>query len=370
VWLAGAGSASRIVASRGATIQAVPGHAYTVEPLASGVYAVVRRVSAGSVDGNSLIIVNDADVVVVDTGLYRTDARQVIAEIRKITARPVRYVVNTHSHSDHVSGNEIYVEAFPGVEFISQAAARGEIAQHKANEESARRYRDEIATLQKRLDVGTDSGGKPLTAERREHIALTKRNFEFWIADMRGARDVLPTLTIEESLVLHRGERTIEIKYLGNGHTAGDLVVYLPKERIVATGDLVVHPVPFGFSPALREWPTTLRKLEALDAAIIVPGHGQIQRDWRYVDRQIALFESTWAQVKKAVDSGADLETTRKAVDRNALSEEFGAISPEMRDDLDYLYLDPAIDAAFEALRPRDRQRGGTAITSGVRLRH
>jgi cyclase len=351
-WSAAAGSSLRSAESRGAQSPAVPGHSYELVPLASGVYAAVRRVSAGSVDGNSLIIINDVDVVVVDTGLYRADARQVVADIRRLTDKPVRDVINTHSHDDHVAGNEVFLQAFPGVEFISHAAARDEIAHHKSRTETAGAYRSEIANLQKRLDGGMDSGGKPFTAARREHVALTKANLEFWIADMSGARDVLPTLTVEDSLVLHRGERTIEIKYFGKGHTAGDLVVYLPNERIVATGDLVVHPVPFGFSPALREWPATLGRLKALEADIIVPGHGEIQRDWRYVDRQIALFESTWEQVKKAVDAGADLEATRKAVNRSALSQAFGATAPEMRDEFDYLYLDPAIDAAFAALRP------------------
>jgi cyclase len=352
-WSAAVGSSPRFRESQDAEAATVPGHSYELVPLASGVYAAVRRVSAGSVDSNSLIIINDADVVVVDTGLYRADARRLLADIRRLTNKPVRDVINTHSHDDHVAGNEVFLDAFPGVEFLSHAAARDEIAHHKSREETAGAYRTEIANLQKRLDGGMDSDGKPFTPGRREHVTLTKTNLEFWIADMSGARDVLPTLTVEDSLVLHRGARTIEIKYFGKGHTAGDLVVYLPNERIVATGDLVVHPVPFGFSPALREWPATLRRLEALEAAIIVPGHGEIQRDWRYVDRQIALFESTWEQVKKAVDAGADLEAARRAVNRSALSQAFGATSPEMRDELDYLFLDPAIDAAFEALRPR-----------------
>ena len=91
-------------------------------------------------------------------------------------------------------------------------------------------------------------------------------------------------MTVADSLVLHRGGRDIEVKFLGRGHTSGDLVVYLPKERIVATGDLVVHPIPFGGSSYLQEWAGTLRKLKLLDATTIVPGHGEILSDWSYVD--------------------------------------------------------------------------------------
>jgi cyclase len=181
---------------------------------------------------------------------------------------------------------------------------------------------------------------------------LAKSTFEFWINDMKGSRQILPTLTVADSFVLHRGERTIEIKYLGKGHTKGDLIVYLPQERILAAGDLVIHPIPYGSAQDLREWPATLRALKRLDATTIVPGHGEIQTDWSYVDRQITLFESTWEQVKKAVDAGADLEAARKAVNGDALSKAFGATFPEMRDEFDYEYLDPAIEATFKVLRP------------------
>jgi glyoxylase-like metal-dependent hydrolase (beta-lactamase superfamily II) len=139
---------------------------------------------------------------------------------------------------------------------------------------------------------------------------------------------------------------------MGNEHTTGDLIVVLPKEKIIATGDLVVDPIPFGFSTTLREWPATLQALKKLNATTILPGHGGIERDWTYVDRQIALFESTWQQVKKAVDGGADLEATHKQVNGDELWKTFGAGLSESRDEFNYEYLDPAIDAAFKVLRP------------------
>jgi len=332
--------------------EAIPGNSYELKQLVPGVYAAVRQVSAGSADGNTMFIINDSDVIVVDAGGYRADARQMIGEIRKLTDKPVRYVINTHSHGDHIAGNEIYLAAFPGVEFISHPETRNLMTHNPGVEETVKLFRVEIANVQKRLDSGKDSGGVELTAERRAHLKLAKSNYEFWISDMKGSHQILPALTVADSLVLHRGERTIEVKYLGNGHTTGDLIVYLPKERIVATGDLVISPIPYGFSQNLREWPAALKGLRGLDAATIVPGHGEIQTDWEYVDRQTALFESTWKQVKKAVDGGADLEATRKAVDGEALSKAFGITSREMRDEFDYEFLDPAIEAAFKVLRP------------------
>jgi cyclase len=333
-------------------VETIPGNTYEIKQLAPGVYAALRRVEAGSADGNSMFIINDTDVVVVDTGGYRADARQIIAEIKKLTDKPVRYVINTHAHGDHISGDEIYRNAFTGVEFICQSNAREQILQNPGAEKSVALFQAEIANVQKRLDSGKDSDGAPLTSARRKHLELARANFEFWIRDMRDSHQIPPGLTIADSLVLHRGERSIEIKYLGNGHTTGDLIVFLPKEKIVATGDLVVDPIPFGFSTTLREWPATLQALRKLNATTILPGHGEIERDWTYVDRQIALFESTWQQVKKAVDGGADLDGTYKQVNGDELWKTFGAGLSESRDEFNYEYLDPAIDAAFKVLRP------------------
>jgi glyoxylase-like metal-dependent hydrolase (beta-lactamase superfamily II) len=328
----------------------VPGSAHDLVQLAPGVCAIVRHVEAGSADGNTLFIINDSDVVVVDTGGYAADAREAIAEIRKRTDKPVRYIINTHHHADHTLGNQLLLDTFPGAEIIGHARTRDLTLSDGAIEPSA--FQKEIAGIDRELAAGKTSDGEVLTPEHRRHLELAKASFEFWIRDNRGAKRLPPTLTVAEDLVLHRGERTIQVRFFGEGHTPGDAVVYLPKERILAAGDLVVHPVPFGGATNLRAWPQTLRAMRRLEVAAIVPGHGDIQRDWSYVDRQIALFESTWAQVKRAVDSGANLTAVRKAVDGDALAKAFGITSTKDREEFDYTYLDPAVTTAFQTLRP------------------
>jgi glyoxylase-like metal-dependent hydrolase (beta-lactamase superfamily II) len=275
-----------------------------------------------------------------------------IAEIRKRTNKPVSCIINTHWHYDHTMGNQTYLDAFPGAEIISTTATRDLAISNGPPEKFIPAYQEEIVNVDKKLASEKDSDGQPLTAEHRKHMELAKADFEFWIRDAKTAKGALPSTTVTESLVLHRGERTIEIRFLGEGHTPGDLVVYLPKERIVATGDLVVHPVPFGGATNLKEWPKTLQALKKLDAATIVPGHGQIQYDWSYVDREIALTQSPWEQVQKAVNAGANLDAVRKAVNGDELSKAFGTTSPKDRDEFDYTYLDSAIEAAFKELHP------------------
>jgi len=344
-------AATLVNVSHGALVSGpAPGSSHEVVEVAPGVYAVVRHWDAGTADGNSMFIINDSDVVVVDTGGYAADARQIIADIRRRTDKPVRYIVTTHHHGDHMTGNEALLAAYPGAEIIGHTATRElSIADGPIDPGP---FRKELERVNQALATGRTSDGEVVTPERRKHLELAKANFAFFIGDNRGVERVPPTMTFAERLVLHRGKRTIEVRFFGEGHTPGDAVVYLPKERVLAAGDLVVHPVPFGGATNLRAWPETLRAIRKLDVAVIVPGHGDILRDWDYVDREIALLDSTWAQVRKAVEAGANLEATRKAVDGEALARAFGMISARDREDFDFLYLDSAVEAAFQALHP------------------
>jgi glyoxylase-like metal-dependent hydrolase (beta-lactamase superfamily II) len=329
-----------------AAAQPVP---YELQQLADGVWVVVRRTPPGGfAEANTLVVVNDSDVVVVDSNILPGAARQVVAEIQKLTPLPVRYVVNTHWHSDHHYGNHVYREAWPGVEIVQHPRTRELVLEKdapslKANVEVE--YPAAAERVRETLRTGVRSNGEPLTDQQRAQLTTTLGMYETFVAEMKDTPIVPATLSVAERLVLHRGERTIEIVFLGRGNTPGDLVVHLPRERIVATGDLVVHPIPFAFFSHIGDWPETLRRLRALDAATIVFGHGEVQHDWAYVDRLIALLESTWEQVRRAVAEGKDLEATFAAVDVDAHRLHFGGEAA--RAQLDYLFLRPAVEAAF-----------------------
>jgi cyclase len=327
---------------------------YRVQQLAPDVYAVLRNLSPGGVaDSNVLIVVNQSDVVVVDANILPTSARQVVAEIKKLTPNPVRYVVNTHWHSDHHYGNQVYRDAYPGVEIVQHPTTRSLVISEDVPSLAKNlevEYPAVIDRLKTALATGKRSNGEPVTEEQRVQFADSLSLYELFMADMKGTPIVPGTLTVADSLVLHRGERTIEIRHLGQGNTPGDLVVYLPNERIVATGDLVVHPVPYAFFSPIAHWPQTLRELAKLDVVAIMPGHGEIQTDWTYVRQLIPLIESTWSQVQQAVAAGADLEATLAAVDVDAFRAAFGGEAS--REQLDYLFVRPAVEAAYRALRP------------------
>src|SRR5262245_48498248 len=98
---------------------------FEIERVAEGVYAAIRTDPAGLMfDANSVFIINDDDVVVVDTNITTSSARASLAALRKLTSKPVSHVINTHWHDDHIIGNQVYREAFPDAQFIGQATMR------------------------------------------------------------------------------------------------------------------------------------------------------------------------------------------------------------------------------------------------------
>ena len=343
------------VAASAATAAAQPSP-YHIKQLAPGVHVVTRDVTRGKPsDSNVLIIINESDVVVVDANIFPESARQTVREIKKLTNKPVRYVITTHWHSDHHYGNAIYARAYPGVEFVGHPYTRhmvltSDMPDLVKNIEVE--YPAEMAKIRKALDTGIRSNGEPVTPDLRKILEERLEDYRIFIKEMKVTPLIPSTLTVADSLVLQRGDRSIVIKHLGVGNTAGDLVVYLPKEKIVATGDLVVNPVPFAFGSYFREWPTTLRTLTRIDATTIVPGHGQVESDWSYVNRLIPLFEAMWDQVSKAVAGGADLEATRKVVNLDSFRPQFGATEGDGRLMFDVLFLNPGIESAYNQLKP------------------
>ncbi|MBC7897808.1 MAG: MBL fold metallo-hydrolase [Cytophagaceae bacterium] len=321
--------------------------------VAPGVHAFVFDNALGEgagVDGTALVIINSDDVVVVDAQGMPVTARRVIAEIRKLTPKPVRIVVNTHWHGDHWLGNQAYRDAYPGVEFVAHANM---VADAKAEELSGLdKWRNTglpamIADFEQRYAKGIRRDGKPYSTEDSARVRARIASFKWALPGLEEITPVLPTRTITDSLVLQRGERTIVIQYLGRGNTRGDLSVWLPRERVLATGDLLVNPAPYAFGSYLGEWMVTLGRLHTLPAAVIVPGHGAIQRDWAYVDLFVEMLGSTLAQARAAVAKGLDLEATRKAVDLSAYRTRFVRGDSAVAGAFDAFYLAPAVERAW-----------------------
>ena len=126
-----------------------------------------------------------------------------------------------------------------------------------------------------------------------------------------------------DRLVIDLGGRTAELRHIAPGNTKGDMFLWLPREKILATGDIVVRPTPYGFFSYPRSWASVLRKLKAYDATYIVPGHGDIMTDTSYLDRLAETMDLVANQVDAAVKAGKTLDETRAAMDWSSVEKRF-----------------------------------------------
>ncbi|HUU34776.1 MAG TPA: MBL fold metallo-hydrolase, partial [Vicinamibacterales bacterium] len=265
------------VTAVGAALAQVPEQteSFRIERLAEGVYAAVARPGAAA-GANAAFIVNADDVVVVDTHMTPGAAAELYEAIGRITSRPVRFVVNTHWHPDHTQGNQAYAGAYPpGVTYLAHAATRADLATLGASRLAAdlERIPREIASLEAQL-AGLAAGEAMRTRREIERL----RSF---LVQLQSVELVLPSVTFDRALTLYRGRREIQLLYFGRGHTRGDLVVYLPRERIALVGDLVTGGPPFARDGYPIAWAETLERLARLDIGTVVSGHGAVRRDAR-----------------------------------------------------------------------------------------
>ncbi len=188
-------------------------------------------------DPNSGVVVGDDGVMVVDTQATPLMAREVIRRIRRVTAKPIRYVVLSHYHAVRVLG----ASAYGAEQIIASGATLGLIRERG------------------RQDMASEIGRFP-------------RLF-------RGARSIpgltWPTMVFREEMTVMMGELEVRIMHVGPGHTGGDSIVWVPSQRVLFSGDLVEYQAGIYTGDAhLEQWPRTLARLRALKPRALVPGRG------------------------------------------------------------------------------------------------
>ena len=299
----------------------VQGNAYKFEQIADGVYyATVTRPGLGS---NNVVVVNDTDVLVVDAGTSPAAARAFVDDVKKLTDKPIRYVVNSHWHYDHTAGNQIFG---PEVQII----ATDYLYQMLANTDVLHRepyLTSQVGNLSARVDAlngqiaaeGNAQQKAALQKELADVQRLQQNNAEIKVAP--------PTIHFSTKMVLNRGNREIDLLFLGRGHTGGDTVVYLPKERIVATGDLMESRLAYMGDAFFSEWITTLEELKKLDFAVDLPGHGVPFTNKSLITAYQAYLGDLIAQVTKLKAGGVAPEDAAKRVDLTAHAKDFPQIT-------------------------------------------
>ncbi len=165
------------------------------------------------------------------------------------------------------------------------------------------------------VDEGTGPDGKPMSEARRTRIRGMLDDADSSIDECSEFRFRGSDIAFDDGITLRLGHRDVKVMFLGRANTAGDAVVYVPDAKVVMTGDILVHPFPFATQSYIGEWAAVLKKIDALDADVIVPGHGPVMHDRTYLREIEGLMESIDRQVRSAYRPGMKLEELRKQVD-------------------------------------------------------
>lgn len=302
--------------TRGAAVQSPDGSpSHRFEELADGVYFAIGT-GAMTVMSNSLVLVNDDHVMLVDTSVTPAAARGLVAGIETLTDKPIKYVFNTHYHFDHAHGNQIFGD---DVEIIGHDFVRTMLSSDVLTQRTHRSFTEGIPD---QLDQVRARISEASNAEDREELAAALRIQEAHWEALQETKPTPPNVTYSDTMRLVKGGREVQLHFPGPGHTGGDTLVFLPEERIVFTGDFFVgrpggHSLPYMGDGYVEEWPASLDGLKALEFDTIVPGHGLPFREREQIDHLQALLRDLNRQVTALYAEGVSVQ---EAIDRVDLS--------------------------------------------------
>ena len=320
---------------------AAAAQSFDIVNVAPGVYAAIGK---SGTFGNGAFIVNSDGVIVIDTQARPSWARDLMAEIKKVTDKPVATVINTHFHGDHTNGNMAYVAAYgPSLTIIGQENMKADLLTKGAQSLSTSRdttVPQGIARMQQQLTDGKDAQGNPLTAEARQQLQTQLDSQKSYLEELKQVQITPPTKTYDREMTLNSGGRTVRLIHVGNAHTRGDTIIFLPMERVVITGDLLTNGIPVMRNAYPAEWINTLDAMDKLDFETAIPGHGDVQHGKAQLENLISYMRDMVAGVKDCVAKGMTLEQTEAAVDLSKHKSDFPNFDASSRAAVDRAYLE------------------------------
>ena len=297
------------------------GKAYTFEKITDGVYYATATGSMVT-GSNNVVIIGNRDVLVVDTGTTPAAARAFIEDLKLVTPKPVRYVVNTHFHYDHTDGNQVYAGKADiiGHEYVKRAIETLDVLHHEPYQTSQlvnvpRRIED----LKQQIANAKDASTRQML---QQQLKVTQDGWE----QLKEIKPTPPNVTYSTKKILDLGGREVQLLFLGRGHTNGDTVVFLPKEKIVATGDLMESQIAYMGDAQFGEWITTLDALKRLDFETALPGHGMPFRGKELITAFQGYLRDLMKQGADLRKQGVTAEAAAQRVDLTAYRSSFPQI--------------------------------------------
>jgi cyclase len=293
--------------------------AHRFEKVADGVYYATAS-GTMTVGANSPIIVTDTEAIVIDSEITPAAARALIADLKAVTDKPVKYVIDSHYHYDHAFGNQVFG---PDVQIIGHENTRkrllGNTMEQYTYLSSVEPVPARVAALRERIAKETDPQQKALL-ERQVANSLA------YLEQVKEIKVTPPGVTLDRRMTLYRGGREIRLMYFGRGHTDTDLVVYLPKEKIVCTGDLMESVISYMGDAFATDWPATLDRLMELDFDTVMPGHGVVFKGKQRIQEFQRYVREVLKQAADLKQAGVPADAAAQRIDMTAFAPTFPQI--------------------------------------------
>ncbi|MDH3222590.1 MAG: MBL fold metallo-hydrolase, partial [Gemmatimonadota bacterium] len=294
--------------------------AFSFEEVVPGIFHA-RGTGSMSVGSHGAIVVNDDELLLVDSHISPAAARAILSQAESLTGKAVGYVVNTHFHFDHAHGNQVYPQ---DVHVIGHEFTRDRLMDGGS---VGRSYQSFVGTLPEqivRLEAELENTAE---GESREEVASRLAFLQQYWEEQQDVVPTGPNTTLSERLTLFRGDREIQLLFFGRGHTGGDVVVFLPQERVLITGDLLVPSLPYMGDGYLAEWIETLENLKSLDFEWVLPGHGNPFSGKERIDWLQAYMRDLDAQARALYEQGLGFEEAAQRIDMTSHAEHYPQIT-------------------------------------------
>jgi glyoxylase-like metal-dependent hydrolase (beta-lactamase superfamily II) len=296
------------------------GFARRTEEVTANVHLIDRPIATNApYEGNSIVIEQTDGLVVVDAGGSPVSGEHIVEQIRSFSDKPVKFLVYTHYHGDHNLGAGAFLKTWPKLTIISTDATRANMTGKPM--EYIKTYSSDYA------------GVTAIAHQQMERSDLSPTMRAGWrqiddvgsgiVQGYKGLKAYPATLTFGDHLSIPDGRAPVEIVFLGKANTDGDAVVWVPSERVLCAGDIVVNPVPYAAASYPASWLEVLKKIKEYDFAYLVPGHGVVQTDRLYISKMMAALVEIQRQVTPLAKAGVSLDDIYKQTDFDALARSF-----------------------------------------------
>jgi glyoxylase-like metal-dependent hydrolase (beta-lactamase superfamily II) len=292
-----------------AQAQTATANLFTIEKVADGVFAALAKPQALT-NSNAAIFVLDRDVLVVDAHSKPSAAAALIAQIKKeVTDKPVRYLVNSHFHWDHTQGDTAYKTANGKIDIIASEATKQLMTQLQRD-----RLKESLDSVPGLIDTVRSRLSRATTAQERDRYNELLRQLTAYQEEMKSYPLELPTFTFARTHIIKDRSGELQLAFNGKAHTAGDIQVFSPSKKVVATGDAII-----GFLPNLndgfpRPWPKTIDAVGAWQFDHIIAGHGMVQHGRARMGQFRNYIEDLTARVERAKKAGTPLAQLQKTI--------------------------------------------------------